>query len=134
MSSTPLDGSSDPPNIADPTTPRFASEEEEREYERLRQEMFEVWGRLARSGVDVSVLRQSVQLGRVLTPSREVRDDFDRVRLELDAYLRSIVEGDAAVKATDDFVPSPEVSSEDVQEMITALFGAVPGGEEETPH
>ncbi|MCA9706604.1 MAG: hypothetical protein KDK70_12195 [Myxococcales bacterium] len=134
MSSNPPDDSSDPSStFADPTTPRFATEEEAQEYEQLRQEMFEVWGRLARSGIGVNTLRQSVLLGQALTPCRELRDDFDRIRLELDAYLRSIAEGDAAVRATDDFIPSPELSREDVQRVITALFGAVPS-DDETPH
>lgn len=103
--------------------PTVANPDDVREYERLRQEMFETWGRLARSGLDIDMLRKPLLMGQILTPSKKARDEFDQVRLELDAYLRSIADGEAAVKPTDDFVPSREVSGEEVEEVVTALFG-----------
>jgi len=100
------------------------TEEEARELEREKQELFRTWGKFARSGVDVSMLRQALMNNPVLTGNPGLRTEFDRIRLELDAYLSSITEGEAAVQEPDGFAPSPELSEEQVRQLAATLLSA----------
>lgn len=90
------------------------------ELDRLRSETFERLARIART-VGTNAVREALAASFALTTSAKERREYDAARLDADAYLRSREEGDAAVREPDDFVRSPEVSPDELDELVRVV-------------
>jgi hypothetical protein len=80
------------------------------ERKRLYTELFQKFGELVDDGVDIDDLRRALAQSFMVTASPEQRQQYDQLRLELDAYLLSRRDGEAPVRAPEGFVPSPDLS------------------------
>lgn len=114
-------------NKSNPPEPEgeLTSEEDDR----LRAELFAGFADLIKKGVDVDQLRDALQKSFMISASAEQRQGYDALRIEIDAYLRSLRDGEAVIKAPEGFVESPELPEE-----AAALLGGGHRGGGETPH
>jgi hypothetical protein len=115
-------------NKSNPPEPEgeLSSEDED---ERLRAELFAGFAALIEKGVDVDQLRDALQKSFMISASAEQRKGYDALRIEIDAYLRSLGEGEAVIRALDGFVESPELPEEAAE-----LLGGGRRGGGETSH
>lgn len=90
------------------------------ERERLYAQVLEGFNQLLESGVEVDQLREVLKKSFMLTARPDQREEYDAIRVELDAYLRSKTEGDAAVETPEGFVPSPDVSVPTIEDLEAA--------------
>ncbi|MBL4683377.1 MAG: hypothetical protein JKY37_02215 [Nannocystaceae bacterium] len=81
------------------------------ERERLTKEVFEGFNRIAQSVGGDEVLR-ALRGSFLVSDNAAQRKEYDSVRMELDAYLRSKVDGEAAVTRPEGFVSSQSLGTE----------------------
>jgi hypothetical protein len=92
------------------------------EGQRLYAELFQSVARLVSDGgVDAEELRETLKTSFLLTASAEQRESYDALRVEIDAYLRSMSEGQAVIRPPDGFVASPDITMPTIEELIEDL-------------